>query len=47
MNRNKVVTEYLIDFLDFLEIEKGLSAKTQENYSRFLNKFLIGWEIIN
>jgi len=39
MNRNKVVTEYLIDFLDFLEIEKGLSAKTQENYSRFLNKF--------
>lgn len=39
MNKNKPITEYLIDFLDFLEIEKGLSSKTQENYSRFLNKF--------
>ena len=39
MNKSKPITEYLIDFLDFLEIEKGLSTKTQENYSRFLNKF--------
>jgi site-specific recombinase XerD len=36
---NKPVTKYLTDFLDYLEIEKGLSAKTQENYTRFLQKF--------
>lgn len=35
----KTLIEYHTDFLDYLEIEKGLSAKTQENYSRFLNKF--------
>jgi site-specific recombinase XerD len=33
------IIEYLIDYLDYLEIERGLSSKTQENYSRFLNKF--------
>lgn len=27
------------DFLDWLEIEKSLSAKSQENYSEFLKKF--------
>lgn len=27
------------NFLDYLEIEKGLSALTQANYHRFLNKF--------
>jgi len=36
---NKPIIKYLNDFLDYSEIEKGLSAKTQENYSRFLNKF--------
>jgi len=36
---NKPIVKYLSDFLDYLEIEKGLSAKTQENYSRFLQKF--------
>lgn len=36
----KPIKKYLVDFLDWLEIEKGLSAKTQENYTRFLNKFL-------
>jgi site-specific recombinase XerD len=35
----KPIIEYLTDFLDYLEIEKGLSGKTQENYSRFLQKF--------
>lgn len=39
---NKPIIKYLTDFLDYLEIEKGLSGKTQENYSRFLNKFF-GW----
>ena len=35
----KAIIKYLGDFLDYCEIEKGLSVKTQENYSRFLNKF--------
>jgi len=36
----KPIINYFTDFLDYLEIEKGLSNKTQENYTRFLNKFL-------
>ncbi len=39
MPTNKSIIEYLSDFLDYSEIEKGLSSKTQENYTRFLNKF--------
>lgn len=35
----KPIIKYLIDYLEYLEIEKGLSSKTQENYSRFLSKF--------
>jgi site-specific recombinase XerD len=35
----KPIIKYLTDFLDYAEIEKGLSTKTQENYSRFLQKF--------
>lgn len=35
----KNIAKYLTDFLDYLEIEKGLSTKTQENYARFLVKF--------
>lgn len=38
----KPITGHITDFLDWLEIEEGLSSKTQENYSRFLNKF-INW----
>lgn len=37
--KQKSIQDYLGDFLDYCEIEKGLSSKTQENYSRFLNKF--------
>lgn len=36
---NKPIKDHLTDFLDYCEIEKGLSAKTQENYARFLHKF--------
>ncbi len=39
MDKNKAIIEYLSDFLDYLEVQKGLSSKTQENYARFLNKF--------
>ncbi|MBA3047501.1 tyrosine-type recombinase/integrase [Patescibacteria group bacterium] len=37
--KNKTIIEYHSSFLDYLEIEKGLSSNTQKNYSRFLNKF--------
>lgn len=40
------IPHHLSDFLDWLEIEKGLSSKSQENYSRFLKKFL-DWLKIN
>lgn len=46
MNKVKPIIEYLTDYLDFLEIERGLSTKTQENYSRFLNKFF-NWLVDN
>jgi len=39
MEKSKALINYLIDFLDYCEIEKGLSSKTQENYTRFLRKF--------
>jgi site-specific recombinase XerD len=42
MDTNKPIIKYLIDFLDYCEVEKGLSSKTQENYTRFLRKFF-GW----
>lgn len=41
MDKNKEIIKYLIDFLDYCEIEKGLSSKTQENYTRFLRKFFV------
>jgi len=40
MSQNlKPLCQYLPDFLDWLEIEKGVSNKTQENYDRFLRCF--------
>jgi len=36
----KPIPSYLNDFLDWIEIERGLSNKTQENYNRFLKTFL-------
>lgn len=38
----KPLPQHISDFLDWLEIEKGLSTKSQENYSRFIHKF-ISW----
>lgn len=32
--------DYMADFLDYLEVEKGRSLKTIENYSHYLNRFL-------
>lgn len=35
----KAIKQYLTDYLDYIEIEKGLASKSQENYARFLHKF--------
>ncbi len=40
-NSNKSVIKQIPDFLDYCEIEKGLSDNTQKNYSRYLNKFIV------
>lgn len=37
--RQKPLPHHINDFLDWLEIEKGLSSKSQENYARFLKSF--------
>lgn len=42
----KSLFQHIPDFLDWLEIEKGLASKTQENYHRFLERFL-NWLKIN
>ena len=41
MNKSqKPIPQHINDFLDWIDIEKGLSSKTQENYERFLKRFL-------
>jgi site-specific recombinase XerD len=41
MNKSdKPILSHFNDFLDWLDVEKGLSSKTQENYARFLKRFL-------
>lgn len=36
---NTPIIEYRTDYLDWIDIEKGLSDATQENYARFLERF--------
>jgi len=36
----KPLIQHIPDFLDYCEVEKGLSDKTQENYKRYLDKFI-------
>jgi len=36
---NKPIIEYRTDFLEYLEVEKGLANRSQETYNRILNKF--------
>lgn len=38
----KPIIQYITDFLDYCEVEKGLSNRTQENYQHYLNKF-VAW----
>ena len=37
---NTSIIKHIVNFLEYLEIERGLANKTQENYSRYLNKFV-------
>lgn len=39
---NKTIIESIPDFLDYCEVERGLSDRTQQNYQRYLQKF-ISW----
>jgi len=39
-NSNKSIISHIPDFLDYCEIEKGLSDNTQVNYRRYLQKFM-------
>jgi site-specific recombinase XerD len=36
---DKTIIEYRADYLDWIDVEKGLSNATQENYGRFLDRF--------
>jgi len=40
-NSAKPVIKHIPDFLDYCEIEKGLSENTQKNYRRYLQKFVV------
>ena len=42
----KSIIEHIPDFLDWLDIEKGLSSKSQKNYHNFLQRF-ISWISLN
>lgn len=37
---DKPIINHINDFLEYLEIERGAASKTQENYARYLNKFV-------
>lgn len=39
---NSPIIQHIPDFLDYCEIEKGLSDNTQKNYQRYLSKF-VSW----
>ncbi len=39
---DKTLISHIPDFLDYCEVEKGLSDKTQENYKHYLDKF-VSW----
>ncbi|MEA3292929.1 MAG: tyrosine-type recombinase/integrase [Patescibacteria group bacterium] len=40
MNKSNIpIIKHIPDFLDYCEVEKGLSNNTQKNYQRYLNKF--------
>lgn len=38
---NKPILDHFSDFMEYMDIEKGLSNKSQETYERFLKKFFL------
>ena len=44
---SKPIIQHISDFLEYLDIEKGLSNKSQEAYARFLKKFVKFTQINN
>ncbi len=46
-NSQKPIRKYIIPFLDYCEIEKGLSDNTQKNYSQYLSLFVRWLEKVN
>lgn len=48
MKQSKLpIIGHIPDFLDYCDIEKGLSSTTQKNYRKFLNKFVEWLKVIN
>jgi site-specific recombinase XerD len=37
---DKPIVKHITGFLEYLEVERGVANKTQENYGRYLNKFV-------
>jgi len=37
---DRSITSHINDFLDYCEVEKGLSENTQRNYKKYLQKFI-------
>lgn len=40
LKSDRSIPNHISDFLDWLDIEKGLSSKSQENYGRFIKRFI-------
>ena len=40
MSRNQPIKDHILPFLDYCEIEKGLSNNTQRNYRQYLRLFV-------
>jgi site-specific recombinase XerD len=40
-NSDVPIIKHIPDFLDYCDVVKGLSTKTQENYQRYLQKFIL------
>ncbi len=46
-NNQEPITEHILPFLDYCEVEKGLSSNTQRNYKQYLNLFLRWLKLTN
>lgn len=46
-DKNTPIKDYLLDYLDWLELERGLSSNSQKNYSNFLKRFFEFMEVNN